>query len=211
MNRILFIIGASGRTGRECVREALRRGWTVRAPVRRPEGAFSPHASLEVLQGDILDAGSLEQAMEGATAALSCIGHAPDSPAALTAPGAANLIAAMKKHGVTRLACVTGCLIGHPREHLRGIYRLPFEFGEKMKAMLADRREQERLIMASGLDWTIVRPPRLTNGPAKGRYATGPDLRIGTFSSISRADLAYCLLDCLENPDTVGKAFAIRY
>ena len=73
-----------------------------------------------------------------------------------------------------------------------------------------DRDEQERIVMASGLDWTIVKPPRLTSARPCGRLVAGPELPVGLLSYISRADLATFMLDEIARPRFIGKCVVVR-
>lgn len=107
-----------------------------------------------------------------------------------------------------RLVCITGALIGHPREHLGWFYRLLLS---AQGAAIQDRRLQEQLILRSGLDWTLVRPPRLDNGPARGSWRAGEDLFIGAMAHINRADLASFMLQQLDDPTYIRRGVAIAY
>jgi uncharacterized protein YbjT (DUF2867 family) len=63
----------------------------------------------------------------------------------------------------------------------------------------------EDVILASRLDWTIVRPPRLTNGPASGRYRTAFGRNVRGGLRIARADVASFMLVAVGEPDTIGQ------
>jgi uncharacterized protein YbjT (DUF2867 family) len=78
-------------------------------------------------------------------------------------------------------------------------------------AAYTDSALMEDAVRASGLDWTIMRPPRLTNKPATGQYRTAIDQNVRRGRSIGRADLAHFMLDAINNPDTVGHTIGIAY
>ena len=107
------------------------------------------------------------------------------------------LVVAMRAARCPRLVCLTGAMIGHPRERLSWIFRTMEASFPKLRAQLEERRLQEQTVQSSGLDWTLVRPPRLTDGP-RGRAEVGPYLWVGGLASISRDTLAAVLVDAAE-------------
>jgi putative NADH-flavin reductase len=84
-------------------------------------------------------------------------------------------------------------------------------YEKQQPAAARDREQQEMLIEASGLDWTIVKPPRLSDGPGRGRYRSGEDLGVGAFSHISRADLSAFILTQLDSDEYLKKRAVIQY
>ncbi|MGI8818629.1 MAG: NAD(P)-dependent oxidoreductase [Gemmatimonadales bacterium] len=168
----LLIVGATGGTGQQLVSQALDRGHQVTALVRRlPRAESRPGLTRAV--GDVLDPGSLDSAMLGQQAVLSALGHKRWlGPTHILSEGTRNLIAAMSRHGVQRFVCETALGISDSWWQM-GLYYtlfvrpmiLPFYFGDKVR--------QEAVVRASDLEWTIVRPGVLTNGPARGRYRQG--------------------------------------
>jgi uncharacterized protein YbjT (DUF2867 family) len=115
----------------------------------------------------------------------------------------------MKVNGVGRLVQVTGAMIGHPRDGLGRLYR--FIESRVPAAALADRREQERLVMQSGLAWTLLRPTRLTNGPARGTWRSAEQERVGAFARISRSDVAEQIAQAIDDDGTVGAKLTLQY
>jgi uncharacterized protein YbjT (DUF2867 family) len=195
----LLIVGATGGTGRQLVAQALERGHRVIALVRRPPRAEG-RPGLTAIVGNVLDPASLDRAVRGQEAVLSALGHKRWlGPTRILSEGTRNLIAAMGNHGVRRLVCETALGISDAWWQL-GLYYtlfvrpviLPFYFWDKVR--------QEAVIRGSDLDWTIVRPGALTNGPKRGRYRHGP--RVGHWLwtvRISRADVAAFMLDELTD------------
>lgn len=160
-------------------------------------------------EGDALDAEALLRSVTGQDAVVSTLGPRRDSPADLCARGTDYLVRGMKARDVGRLVQVTGAIIGHPRERLGLVYRwIGSAVGE---ATLADRRKQEQLVEESGLDWTLLRPTRLTDGPETGRYRKGATERVGALAHIARADVAHAALLALESPDSIGRAWTLQY
>ncbi len=198
----LLVFGASGKTGRELVRQALERGHSIDAVVRLPN-ALDAQPGLTVIQGDVADAALINRAVPEHDAVVSTLGVATPlrhDPAVIA--GIANIVRAMEAEGVRRLLYLS--FIG-VRESRRAVgvvlrYVVPIPLREE----IADHEAKERLIKASTLDWTIVRPPKLTNGPWTGRYRAGEAIRTRVpVPTLSRADTADFMLRELEHPTFV--------
>lgn len=112
----------------------------------------------------------------------------------------------MKRHGIRRLICQTGAMIGEYRSNRSTAFQWMVQAYEwRLSELAADRREQEEVIQSSGLDWTIVKPPNLTNKARTGRIKVGTDLRVGLLSKISRSDLADFIVGEIEQPQFIQK------
>jgi hypothetical protein len=115
----------------------------------------------------------------------------------------------MEKHGVRRLVCITGIGTGDSKGHVGFLYDriiLPFV----VKNVYEDKDRQEEAIRQSDLDWVIVRPARLTDEPAKGKYR----VFLGgsyTAKTISRADVAAFMLAQLADDTYVHKTPVISH
>lgn len=203
----LLIVGATGGTGRQLVAQALDRGYEVTALVREPAKLEVDHARLKVVQGDVLDPESLDKAVKGQDAVVSALGHKRFFyPTRILSQGTANILRAMKAHGVQRLVCETSLGIGGSVGRM-GLYYSLIVIPVILPLYFWDKTRQERIIAASGVDWVIVRPGVLTNGEKRGSYRHGP--RIGSFLwtvRISRADVADFMLNQLESDAYVGAA-----
>ncbi len=210
MTHRICIFGASGATGLALTQQALARGYAVNAFVRSETAQAKLPSGVTVVVGSLLDRGDVAAAVAGCDAVICAIGPRPSSPEPFCAAATANIIEAMKAGGVRRLICQTGALIGdYP--HLSWFMRMMRNsYQRQQPALAADRAEQERLVAASGLDWTVVKPPRLTNGVARGRVHSGESLKVGALSSISRADLARFMLDEVESPQYEGKRVVVQ-
>jgi len=121
MNVIVF--GATGRTGKLVVQEALARGHQITAFARNPQALESARPNLLIVQGDILDSGSVARAVAGQAAVLCALGAPAHRPGTAVSEGTRNIVAAMKSSGVRRLVCLSaagvvgddaGLLIGRP-------------------------------------------------------------------------------------------------
>lgn len=187
----VLVFGASGATGREVVKQALDRGYSVRAFVRHPDKFEVKHANLALAVGDVTDYASVERAIRGVDAVASALGSGNSlgsHPELID--GVRNIVRAMEHAGVRRLVYLSMLGVGGSGTQLGLVDRyvvLPL----LLRNVLRDHAEQEAIIKCSALDWVIVRPPRLTNGPYTGRYRSGEDVRERTLlASISRADVA---------------------
>lgn len=195
----LALFGASGRTGQALVDQALSRGWTLRALVR-PSSRCEPRPGLEILHGPLESASGVAATVSG-TAAVCCVfGPRPPYSEAFCARATENVVSAMRTAEVRRLVCLTGAMVGElpcnvslPMRLLAGAFR------RRLPHIAEDGSEQERIVMSSGLDWTIVKPPRLTDGTITGCVRADPALRVGLLSRISRRDLAAFLLEELAS------------
>lgn len=193
----LAVIGASGRTGRLLVSQALGHGHDVTAFVRETEDFPVAHERLRVLVGDAADPSALARAVEGQDAVVSVLAARRGEPAAIYADGTANLVRVMTARGVRRLVVSSAAGMGGHKRELPLAYqallllpRLQRDY-EAMEAMEGD-------VMLSDLDWTIVRAAALSNKPQTGHYRVvdGPVVPKGY--RLGRADLAALLLKIAE-------------
>ncbi len=205
----LLIVGATGGTGQQLVTQALRRRHRVTALVRRHRPA-EQRPGLTTVLGDVLDPRSLDGAVQGQDAVLSALGHKRWlGPTRILSDGTRNLIAAMANHGVRRFVCETSLGISDAWWQM-GLYYTLFVRPVILPFYFWDKTLQEVVIRASDLDWTIVRPGALTNGPKRGHYRHGP--RVGHWLRtvrISRADVAAFMLDELTDRRYVRTAVGV--
>lgn len=207
MARVL-IIGASRGIGLETSRLALGAGHFVRALSRSAASIPLSDPSLEKRDGDALDRKTIEQALSGVDAVIQTLGVSPAphlifSGTRLFSAATRVLVGAMKASPVKRLICVTGFGAGDSRG--RGGILHSAAFCLFLGRVYEDKDVQERLIRESGLDWTIVRPTILTNGPRTGAYRVLVDPRDWTSGSISRADVADFLVKQIEDRSLLHK------
>lgn len=202
----LTVFGATGGTGRLVVEGALAQGHQVSALVRDPGKLGIQDPALSVVQGDVLDAAAVEAALQGADAAVISLGNTANNPDYVVSEGTKVIVAAMQKLGVRRVITVTSIGTGDSAD------QVPFAFKMLMKSVLKkpmeDKERQEQEVMASGLDWIIVRPGGLTDGPATGQYKAGLDKSIKA-GQVSRADVADFVLRQLSDDTYLHKAPAI--
>jgi putative NADH-flavin reductase len=190
----LLVIGASHGIGLEIVRQGLSAGHDISAMARSPEGMSLGSETPRIIEGDILDKNTVEEAVKGQDAVCIAIGSKPTlKQVSVFSKGTANVIRAMRRHSCKVLLCITGIGAGDSRGHGGFLYDKvmnPLLLGK----MYADKDRQEEIVRKSGLEWTIVRPGFLTNGPRTGQYQVLSDLTGVRAKKISRADVADFIL-----------------
>jgi putative NADH-flavin reductase len=172
---------------------------------RAPAGA-----GLRVITADVMDPAAITGAVAGADAVLTAIGPRVSGPNTVSADSAASIIAAMRRTGVRRLLTVSGSIVDDAGEGPIMSYLVkPLARRTFLKNVCTDMRRGEEVVRASGLDWTIMRPPRLTDKPARGRYRTALDRNLPRGLTVSRAGLAACMLALIEDREAVRRIVGI--
>jgi putative NADH-flavin reductase len=209
--KTLALFGGSGATGRQVIRRAVDRGLRVRALVRNAGTMEAASDLVDVLVGSLLKPEDVGRTIDGTEAVCCVFGPRPPYIDIFCADATRVVVDAMRRCSVDCILCQTGAMIGeYPRNR-----SLPFRlmiglFNRWSPAAARDRAEQERLVLESGLRWTIVKPPKLTNAAATGKYEVGRGVRVGLMSSISRADIAEFIVREILAPRHVGEAVFIR-
>jgi putative NADH-flavin reductase len=206
----VLVLGASGRTGRQVVEQALGHGHEVTAFVRDPARLDIEHERLSVIVGDVTDAADVQRAVDGQDAVISALGSAGARPVHLYSDGIANTVRAMTARGVHRLVVISAGGAGAKPGELPLSLRL-FRSTPAMREVYEDMERMEGDIMLSDLVWTIVRPAGLTDGPFTGRYRTVLGSVVSKASRVSRADVAALMLKCAEGELFARAAVAIAY
>jgi putative NADH-flavin reductase len=207
----MVILGASQGTGAECVRAALGRGHDVTAFARSPDKLALDHPRLTRLKGDFHARESVESAVRGqdaviVTASSSSLRGFKENPHYFS-QGTGYAIEAMKTHGVRRLVVLSALGTGESRPLMNVFVRTLF-VSFLLKGPYEDHERQEKLVKESGLDWTIARPGRLTDGPARKKYVKTSAIE-PIPSSISRADVADFLVTAVEVDTWVRQAVQV--
>lgn len=210
MNVLVF--GASGGTGRELVKQGVEQGHTLTAFVRNPAKLEIKDASIKVIQGDVTDSVSVQNVVKGHHAVISALGASTilKREPTLTV-GITNIVKAMEQAGVRRFIYLSALTVRAVRDQLNFLGRYVIA-PIVLRNVAADHEANESIIEHSKLEWTIVRPPRLTNGERTGVYRSGE--RIDSKSiipEISRADLAEFMLKQLTDDTFLRKATSVMY
>lgn len=201
----IALFGATGGTGAQVLQQALASGHVVHALVRNPAKVSQTHENLILFPGDVRQQEPVNACVAGCDAVVCSLGT-PQGEEPVEAEGTRVILQAMHDHGVRRLVVVTSIGVGDSKD------QVPFFFKMLMKTALrkvmAVKEEQERLVRESSLDWIIVRPGGLTNGPATGNYNSGLDKSI-VAGQVSRADVAEFVLRQLTDDTYLRQAPAI--
>ena len=196
----VVVIGATGGTGRQLVEQALARGHEVTAFVRTPAKLRTAHPSLRVVAGNVLDRDSVNEAVRGSEGVLCALGHKRwFYPNRILSDGTRNVVEAMRAAGVRRLVCETALGVGDSFGRL-GLYYTLFTVPFILPLYWIDKHRQERVVRESGLDWVLVRPASLTNGPLRTELRIGRDAGSWILTRrVSRASVASFMLDQLTS------------
>jgi putative NADH-flavin reductase len=207
----LTIFGATGGTGTCLTTQAIAAGHSVTAVVRDPARLAVPaHPRLQVVTADVLNPASISPAVTDADAVLTAVAPPGTGPSTLRQDSTRSIIQAMQKTAGRRLLAVSGSIVADQGEspYLRYLLK-PVVRRTFLRHVCADFRGTEDEIHASGVDWTIFRPPSLTGKPASGTYRTAIDRNLPHCFSISRADLAGCMLTLVDDPATAHRHVCI--
>jgi putative NADH-flavin reductase len=207
----IVVFGATGKTGRAFVEQALAKGHEVTAFVRNADALALRHEHLRVVVGDSTgDPARVEAAVQGQDAVVSSLGMRNAlSSGGLIARSLAAIIPAMQRAGVTRLMMVSAVGVGETRRQAPILPRIMYRL--LLTDIFADKKVGEDAIRASGLDWTIAYPTLLTDGPMTGNYRTGERVGLSGFPRIARADVAHFLLAALEAGTWRRKGVIVTY
>lgn len=213
----IIVFGASHGLGREVVKRALHLDIPVKAFSRAPERIGLSHPQLALSPGDVLDEKAVAGAIKGCDAAICTLGlptrQAIGPPISrrsyVLSKGTANIIAGLQRYQVRRFICETAIGSAASVRDCTVLARLSFRLG--LRWLFRQKDEQEALVRKSGLDWTLVRPSALSNGPYTGRYLVAAHTPVGILTHVSRSDVAEYMVQAIGNPDTVGKALTVTY
>lgn len=201
----LAIFGATGGTGVALTQQALDAGHSVRVLVRNPSRLPISSDRMRVVLGNVLDRESVVKTVLGSDAVLSCLGQRNLVKNLHVLSGGTRLILdVMKQHGVKRFVCETSFGVAESYNDAPLFAKLVFR--TMLRVPYSDKVVQEAMIRESGLEWTIVRPTRLTDGPKTGNYTVGERLRCKAGANISRADVAEFMLHETSAGEWICKA-----
>ena len=202
----IAVFGATGKTGLEILKQSLAKGDVVTAFVRDPLKLEVEHENLKVVKGDIFEAASVGQAIQGQDAVVCALGSSELKKTTVRAEGTKSIIQGMKDNKVKRLIIISAMGVGESWDTLSGINK--FFFATLLKSSREDHEAQEAAVKESGLDWTIIRPSGLVDTPRTGIYDAGENILAKT-SKIARANVADLILKELEQNTNIGKALTI--
>jgi putative NADH-flavin reductase len=208
----IVIIGANGGTGKQAVEQALQEGHEVTAILRNPGNLLLTHPRLEIVKGDIMQTGSLEKFLTDKDIVISAIGKTSFKKTNLYSQGNKNLLSAMKNARIRRVFFISASgLEVNPSHSFMVRFATKYILQKLLINMYADLERMEKIIKESQLDWTIMRPPQLTDIPATGKYRFSIDKFLENGLKISRADLAHFMLHNIANESIYRKTVEVAY
>lgn len=188
------LFGASGRTGKAVLVEASARGIKVR--------------TLDRKNPSIAD---LRRVIHGTEGVIIVFGPRAPYTDIFCAEATKNILHAMNAEHVHRLICQTGAMIGdYPQNRSFLFEYLSRSFLRSNPDGYNDRVQQEKIMMNSSLDWTIIKPPRLTDSPDGKTVQMGNHIKIGLLSSVSRRSLARFIIDEFQTPRHIRKTIFVK-
>ena len=194
----IALFGASGQTGQEFLDQALKEGYIVKALVRTPSKINQTSPDLEVIQGDVLNYDDVEKTVADTEVVVSLFGHVKGSPEWLQTNGTENIVKAMKQYQVERIISLSGGGLPFEKDEPKFPDKMiRFIMKVAVPKVLKDAERHAEVLEKSGLKWTIVRGPRLTNDPKKGEYRVGW-VGVNASTKVGRADLADFILEEVE-------------
>lgn len=193
----VIIFGATGSLGKHITEQALQAGYSVTAFSRSASSMPCKHLGLRRIDGDIMDAKQVANALSGHDAVIVAVGAGMRGQ--VRSVGTANVVAGMKKAGIRRLIALSTLGAGKSRDKLNFFWRY-IMFGLLLKRAMADHEQQETYVRESGLDWTIVRPAAFTDDECALDYHHGSlDDVVDLALKVSRKDVARFMVGQVED------------
>jgi uncharacterized protein YbjT (DUF2867 family) len=208
----LTVFGASGGIGGLVVRQALDAGHKVAAVVRESSGFDLDHPGLEVVRvPGLTDPAALVPALDGTDAAISGVGPRSRKDTGVASSATHAILAALEAADVRRFVAVSAAPVAPPAKDDSWLNRRIIHpmISALIRDVYADLARMEEDIRRSGTEWTVVRPPKLTNKPLSGRYRMAIDDNVPRGYTISRADVAHAMLAVLDDPATIRTAVGV--
>jgi putative NADH-flavin reductase len=200
----VVIFGAGGRTGQLLVQKALAAGHEVTAAARRPDSVREQSERLRTVCCDLFDAASVAHAIAGQQCIFVAVApNRPLSPTTIFSTGIKNIIAGARVAEIRRVLVLGSCGVDSTASTpwylslLAKIVVQPLLF-----SLYVDTARMEGLLEMSDMDWTVVRPPLLTNRPGTSRYRVGIGQHLQNVTSIARSDVAEAMLRMANDPAT---------
>jgi uncharacterized protein YbjT (DUF2867 family) len=196
----VVVAGGHGQIGLRLLRLLAGRGDRARGLIRNPDHAGDLQAvGAEPVVCDLEFEADVAPFVTGADAIVFAAGAGPGSgperKRTMDLGGALKLIEAARSDGIARYVIVSSIGAGNPEAA-----------SEQMRPYIEAKAEADHALAASGLEFTIVRPGRLTDEPGTGRVRIGPDVEYG---EVTRDDVAATLAEVLDAPNAIGKTFEL--
>lgn len=205
----LLVLGATGPTGRNILAQGLDSGHDITAVVRNANRLTVTHPRLTKMIGDATDRAVLEKVVSGRDAVLSALGAGNSLRSDVASRAVVALIPALKTQAVKRIVYLSAFGVGTSFLDASPIQKLAYK--TLLRGIFADKAKADAMLRESGLDWTLVYPTLLTNGPRTGSYRVGEHLAMNGMARISRADVTDFMLAQLSTNEWVNRTAVISY
>lgn len=208
----IVVLGANGGIGNQVMLQALNAGHKVTAVLRTPSKLQTTHPNLQIVQGDVMKTDALDEHLKNKDVVISAIGKNSLKKTTLYSQGNKNLIEAMKKAGTNRAFFISASgLEVNPTHSILIKFATKLILQPLLRNMYADLWRMEKIIRESNINWTIMRPPKLLDGPVTRTYRTAIDMQVNNGLNISRADVAHFIVHNLTNEKIVNKTVEVAY
>ncbi|AHK79791.1 epimerase [Ectothiorhodospira haloalkaliphila] len=198
----IAVFGGTRGVGAQVVEQAVKRGHSCRVLARNPE-SVPDLPEVVAIKGDVLDPDAVSRVLEGCEAVVISLGPTRKSPPTVCSEGTRLIIEAMQRHGIQRVVAVSSMGVGESAQQVPLFFKIVSAIF--LRGVMKDKEAQEKILKESPLDWTIVRPGGLFDGPPTGNYQAGVD--VDTIAArISRADVASFVLIQLDDETYLRQA-----
>jgi putative NADH-flavin reductase len=201
----LALFGATGGTGQQILVQALAAGHTITALVRDAT-KLAAQSGLTIVPGNVLDPAAVAQTVQGVEAVICTLGGTANNPRTVVSAGTNNIVQAMGAQGVRRLIVISSLGVGDSKNQVPFFFKIVA--ATVLRRAMQEKETQEAIVRASGLDWIIVRPGGLNDGPRTGTYRSGLDRTI-VAGMVARADVADFVLKQLTDERYVHQTPAV--
>ena len=194
----IALFGGSGKTGQAFIPQALEAGHQIKALARTPAKISQASPNLTVIEGDVLIPSDVAEVVADADVVVSLFGQVKGSPKDVQTRGTQHIVEAMQQHGVDRIISLSGGGLPYEADEPKFPDRMiRFIMKVMVPHVLEDAKGHAEVLVQSGLNWTIVRGPRLTDDPFTGDYRVGW-VGVNASTKVGRPDLAHFILDLVE-------------
>jgi putative NADH-flavin reductase len=208
----IIVFGASGGTGKLVTQQALLAGNQVTVVVRNPTAFTIQHQNLEIIKGDVFQLSTFENALKDKDVVVSCLGIQKREPTTVYSDGVTNIIKAMQTNNVNRIICLSaGAVIVPPKGSFMSKFFIKNILQKIFKYLYADMLVMEKILKATNLNYTIVRPPWLRDTKHTGIYRIANNVHLDNPTKISRADLADFIVTHLTDVQTFHSTIELSY
>jgi putative NADH-flavin reductase len=205
----ILVFGATGPTGQQIIGQGLELGYEITAFVRNSGRLAIRHPNLTVITGNVLDPTTVLDAVQGHDVIMSALGNGKSLKGNVFSVGTKNIVDAMKKSDSRRIIIMSAFGVGSSLKDVPILLKLIYN--TLLKNTFEDKAIGEKYIKQSNLDWTLVQPVTLTNGPKSGNYKTGELIDVGVIPKISRADVADFMLKLISDQTSIRHSLVISY